>query len=57
MENKKVLVFDYEKMVRAGRILNAIQFVGTTNIRLAAELADILDSGAVMEMEEKGKEE
>ena len=54
---KKVLVFDYDKMARAGQLFNSIQFSGANNIRMAAELSKLLDSGTVMEMEEEKKEE
>lgn len=55
-KDKKVIVFDYDKMVRAGQVFNAIQFSGANNIRLAAELSNILDSGTVMELSEEEKE-
>lgn len=56
-KTKKVLVFDYDKMARAGQLFNSIQFSGANNIRMAAELSNLLDSGTVMEMEEEKKEE
>jgi hypothetical protein len=55
-KDKKVIVFDYDKMIRAGQVFNAIQFSGANNIRLAAELSNILDSGTVMELSEEEKE-
>lgn len=53
---KEVLIFDYEKMLRAGEILKHITITGISNIRMLAELADILDSGQVGKYE-KNKEE
>lgn len=52
----KTLTYDYERMLRAGRLLNSITVSGTGNVRALAELADILDSGKVGEGpdEEKG---
>lgn len=49
----KVLTYEYEKMVRAGQILNALPFCGTQSARLLVELADILDSGKPGEIIEK----
>ena len=56
-KDKKVIVFDYDKMIRAGQVFNTIQFSGANNIRLAAELSNILDSGTVMELSGEEKEE
>lgn len=52
----KTLTYDYERMLRAGRLLNSITVSGIQDIRALAELADILDSGKVGEEpdEEKG---
>lgn len=49
----KVLTFEYEKMKRAGQILNALPFCGVQQARLIAELGDILDSGSLGEIIEK----
>ena len=56
-KDRKVIVIDYDKMVRAGQIFNAIQFSGANNVRMAAELSNILDSGTVMELSEEEKED
>ncbi len=53
----KVLVYEYERMKRAGALLNSIAVSGTQNIRALAELADILDSGEVGETADKSKKE
>lgn len=50
---RKVLIYDAEKMRRAGQLFNKLTFSGTNNIRMAAELSYILDSGEPAEMEEK----
>lgn len=53
----KVLTFEYEKMKRAGQILNALPFYGVHQARLIAELGDILDSGSLGEIIEKKEEQ
>ena len=53
----KVLVYEYERMKRAGALLNSISVSGTKNIRALAELADILDSGEVGDVTDKPKKE
>lgn len=52
----KVLTYEYEKMVRAGQLLNALHFCGVEQARIVAELGDILDSGTPGNIVEKGKE-
>lgn len=49
----KILTYNYEKMLRAGQILNALPFCGVQQARLIAELGDILDSGTPGEIVEK----
>lgn len=58
MEKKrKVLIYDQDKMKRAGQLLNMLTISGVDNIRIASELSYILDSGEPAEMDEKKKEE
>jgi len=40
-----ILIYEYEKMQRAGQLLNLLVVSGTSNFRALSELADILDSG------------
>lgn len=49
----KTLTYEYDKMIRAGQLLNALHFVGVDQARIVAELANILDSGTVGEITEK----
>ena len=49
----KVLTYEYEKMVRAGQILNDLHIFGVNQARLLAELGNILDSGKPGEITEK----
>lgn len=49
----KVLTYEYEKMLRAGQLLNALHFCGVEQARIVAELGNILDSGAAGEIVEK----
>ena len=57
MENKKnVLIYDKEKMRRAGQLLNMITISGVNNIRALAEISYILDSGEPAEIEDKKEE-
>lgn len=53
----KTIIYSYERMRRAGALLNSITVSGCGNIRALAELADILDSGEVAEEPDKKKEE
>lgn len=41
----KVLTYEYEKMAKAGQLLNSLVVSGSSNFRALAEIADILDSG------------
>ena len=52
----KTLTYEYEKMVRAGQLLNSLVVSGSSNFRALAEIADILDSGKVGELIEKKEE-
>lgn len=52
----KVLTYEYDKMLRAGQILNALHFCGVDQARLVAELGNILDSGTPGNITEKVKE-
>ncbi len=49
----KVLTYEYEKMARAGQLLNSLVVSGSSNFRALAEIADILDSGKPGEIFEK----
>lgn len=49
----KIIIYEYEKMVRAGRLLNSLEVSGSSNFRALAELANILDSGKIGETFEK----
>lgn len=49
----KVLTYEYEKMARAGQLLNSLVVSGSSNFRALAEIADILDSGKPGELFEK----
>ena len=55
-KKRKVLIYDEEKMRRAGQLLNMITVSGVNNIRASAELSYILDSGEPAEMEVKKEE-
>ena len=50
---RKVLIYDEEKMRRAGQLLNMIKISGVDNIRALSEISYILDSGETAELEEK----
>lgn len=49
----KTLTYDYDKMVRAGQLLNSLVVSGSSNFRALAEISDILDSGKPGEIMEK----
>ena len=49
----KTLTYEYDKMVRAGQLLNSLVVSGSNNFRALAELANILDSGTPGETFEK----
>lgn len=53
----KVIIYEEEKMMRAGQLLNSLMVSGSSNFRALAELADILDSGNPGEYEEKKEKE
>lgn len=54
----KTITYSYERMRRAGVLLNSVTASGCSNIRALAELADILDSGEVgEELDEEKKED
>lgn len=52
----KVIIYEYELMKKAGKLLNELTISGTGNFRVLAELADILDSGKTGEYEENKEE-
>ncbi len=49
----KIITYEYEKMKRAGQLLNSLVVSGSSNFRALAELADILDSGTLGETYER----
>lgn len=49
----KTLTYEYEKMTRAGQLLNSLVVSGSNNFRALAEIANILDSGTPGEIIEK----
>lgn len=49
----KVILYEREKMLRAGNLINSISVSGSSNFRALAELSDILDSGIPAEYEDK----
>ena len=49
----KTLTYEYEKMTRAGQLLNSLVVSGSNNFRALAEIANILDSGTPGETFEK----
>ena len=51
----KVVIYDYDKMVRAGKLLNAIRLCGVDQARIVAELGDILDAGKTGDMPDQGE--
>ena len=53
----KVITYEYDKMLRAGQILNDLHILGVNQARLVAELGNILDSGTPGEISEKKNEE
>lgn len=46
----KTLTYGYDRMLRAGQILNALEVHGVNQARLLAELGNILDSGKTGEI-------
>ena len=53
---RKVLIYDRDKMQKAGQLLNVLKLSGVDNFRIASELSFILDSGEPAEMEAKKEE-
>lgn len=53
---RNVLIYDVNKMERAGQLLGMLKLSGVDNFRIAAELSYILDSGEPAEMEDKKEE-
>lgn len=56
-KKRKVIIYDEDKMRRAGQMLNIIKVSGVDSVRALAELSYILDSGEPTEMEEKKENE
>ena len=55
-KKRKVLIYDEDKMRRAGQVINMIKVSGVDSVRALAELSYILDSGEPGEMNELKKE-
>ena len=55
-KKRKVLIYDEDKMRRAGQVMNMIKVSGVDNVRALAELSYIPDSGEPGEMNELKKE-
>ena len=53
----KKITYDYKNMVRVGQLLNMVKISGIDNIRILAELSMILDSGEIVEIDEKKDKE
>lgn len=53
---RNVLIYDVNKMERAGQLLGMLKLSGVDNFRIAAELSYILDYGEPAEMEDKKEE-
>lgn len=53
----KTITYEYEKMVKAGQLLNSLVVSGSSNFRALAEIANILDSGRPGEIMEKETDE
>lgn len=53
----KTITYEYEKMVKAGQLLNSLVVSGSSNFRALAEIANILDSGKPGEIMEKETDE
>lgn len=51
---RRTLTYDYDMIVKACQLLNSITVTGTQQARFVAKLADILDSGQLGEVFEKG---
>lgn len=52
----KTLTYSRESMLRVAALLNSITISGTQNIRMIAEISNILDSGTPGETFEKEEE-
>lgn len=52
----KTLTYEYEKMLRAGQLLNTLVVSGSSNFRALAQIADILDSGIPGEIVDNTKD-
>lgn len=53
----KTITYEYEKMLKAGALLNSLVFSGIQQAKIAVEIANILDSGKEGEIIEKGEVE
>lgn len=51
----ETVTYDYKKMKRAVQLLDTIPVCGISQARAIAEIADILDSGTLGEIVEKGE--
>lgn len=53
----KTISYDYEEMKRAGYLLERLTIKGMDNIRIIAEIGNILDSGILEETSNKSEKE
>lgn len=51
----KIIIYNHEKMLQAGNLLNMLHVSGCDNFRILAELSDILDSGEIKDRHEPKK--
>lgn len=56
-EGVKVIIYEREKMLRAGELLNTIKVSGADNFVALGELVNIINSGIEGEYTEKGGKE
>ena len=52
----KTVIFKYEDIQLLASIINSLQLNGFENARLVVKAGNILDSGAIKEMTDKGKQ-
>ena len=48
----KVITYEYDKMLRAGQLLNTLRITGVDQARAISEIGNILDSGKLGEVVE-----
>lgn len=52
----KMVAYEYEQMLDAGKLLNKLNISGIDNFRMISEIANVLDSGIIFEEPEKETE-